>query len=666
MHGIRLAMWAMMGVFWCPAVQAQQGDQIKRLKGHTDAVLSAVISADGARIVSGSNDGTAIVWDAASGKLLQRLEGHAGGVTAVGISADGGRVLTGSLDRTARVWDAQSGELLAILKGGHFQHVHGAAISPDGKRVVTASCDHSVVLWDVASETPLQRYPNRGEVHEVAFSPDGRTFLSGCLPPGKVDHNKGKYLRLYEAQTGKLLEEFDIETVESISYFDGGRWALVLGLWKLWVLDVEARKLEPLKMSGPQVFRKISPSPDGKKLLHGGPFDTQLLEVETGKLLMRFPNGPNGDSSEAIRVVAIAPDGKWGLIAGGGRNTPWGGAAGEYEPARDADVKIVPLTGDFDPARRTPNELAKIVTGLAVMADSRRLVTSYGDGSLVWWDTASGKETGRATRVLEKSTAAVVISPDGSCAATLSDWKTVRGFDSSGKLIGTAQEQKNFRNISLALAPDGKSAFVGGWIRTISREKVPARAVAVESEVHLLDLPSGKELRTFKAPAGVIHNLAVSPDGRTLIGLCANTYGGEAAALAWEAESAKPLWKWTPAVPAPPKAMMDGLVLSADGRRAAFVYQSSVIVVEMQSGKLMTELTGLQPEIPRIAFDPDGKRIWTYGGSDVAQWDLAKGTQIGSVKLKVSLNHACIRFDEGRRVLVEAVGNRLVEHELDH
>jgi hypothetical protein len=52
------------------------------LKGHRGTVFSAAFSPDGKRIVTGSGDGTARVWDAATGEQIQALEGPRGRVTA--------------------------------------------------------------------------------------------------------------------------------------------------------------------------------------------------------------------------------------------------------------------------------------------------------------------------------------------------------------------------------------------------------------------------------------------------------------------------------------------------------------------------------------------------------------------------------------------------------
>jgi WD40 repeat protein len=67
-------------------------------------------SPDGARIVTGSDDSTARVWESATGKELARLAGHGGDVNNAAWSplppGDDGAVLivTASADRTARLW----------------------------------------------------------------------------------------------------------------------------------------------------------------------------------------------------------------------------------------------------------------------------------------------------------------------------------------------------------------------------------------------------------------------------------------------------------------------------------------------------------------------------------------------------------------------------------
>jgi WD40 repeat protein len=63
-------------------------------------------SPDSQRVVSGSSDNTARVWDAGTGQELFTLQGHTVSVYGVGFSPDGQQVVTGSADRTVKVWDA--------------------------------------------------------------------------------------------------------------------------------------------------------------------------------------------------------------------------------------------------------------------------------------------------------------------------------------------------------------------------------------------------------------------------------------------------------------------------------------------------------------------------------------------------------------------------------
>ncbi|KAG9228127.1 WD40-repeat-containing domain protein, partial [Amylocarpus encephaloides] len=83
-------------------------------------------------VVSGSNDKTVRLWDAAIGALQQRLEGHTGWVTSVAFSPNGKQVVSGSVDRTVRLWDAATGTLQQTLEG-HTDGVTSVAFSPNGK-----------------------------------------------------------------------------------------------------------------------------------------------------------------------------------------------------------------------------------------------------------------------------------------------------------------------------------------------------------------------------------------------------------------------------------------------------------------------------------------------------------------------------------------------------
>ena len=77
---------------------------VKRVLRGQERVYSAAYSPDGKSIVTASDDMTARVWDAATGKQVRELNGHEDRVWKAAFSPDGKRVITASGDGTARLW----------------------------------------------------------------------------------------------------------------------------------------------------------------------------------------------------------------------------------------------------------------------------------------------------------------------------------------------------------------------------------------------------------------------------------------------------------------------------------------------------------------------------------------------------------------------------------
>jgi WD40 repeat protein len=80
--------------------------------------------------VTASEDNTARVWDAATGKAIGELMRHEGAVSSAQFSADGQWVVTASADNTARVWDATGKAIEELMR--HEGAVYSAQFSADG------------------------------------------------------------------------------------------------------------------------------------------------------------------------------------------------------------------------------------------------------------------------------------------------------------------------------------------------------------------------------------------------------------------------------------------------------------------------------------------------------------------------------------------------------
>jgi WD40 repeat protein len=112
-----------------------------------DRLTCAVLSTDGAQLLSGGKDGSVRLWDLASGTEMVRCEGHRNPITCLAFSADGRRAVSGSKDWTVRVWDLASGRQVCVCRG--HRDVISVAFSADGSMAVSRSDDGTVRVWQL-------------------------------------------------------------------------------------------------------------------------------------------------------------------------------------------------------------------------------------------------------------------------------------------------------------------------------------------------------------------------------------------------------------------------------------------------------------------------------------------------------------------------------------
>lgn len=147
-----------------------------QLRGHGGPVRALAISGDGETAVSGSFDGSTILWSLRYDSARQVLRFHDSAVNAVALLKDG-RVATAGEDARIALWTPGNSAPDRVLEG-HTRPVVGLAVSPDGMTLASASWDGTIRLWSLAGGAPIVLEGHRQNVNGVAFTPDGKAVIS--------------------------------------------------------------------------------------------------------------------------------------------------------------------------------------------------------------------------------------------------------------------------------------------------------------------------------------------------------------------------------------------------------------------------------------------------------------------------------------------------------
>ncbi len=269
------------------------------LTGHTGAVLGVAVSADGRRVISGGQDGTVKVWDAAAGQPELTLTGHTRAVFGVAVSGDGKHIVSGSHDHTLKVWNADTGEEERTLVG-HTGTVLGVAISADGTRVVSGGTDWTVRLWDPASGQEQRTISGQSTaVLAVALSADGRRMAWAT----------GWSVKLGTAAAGceERMLNGHTDLVYRVALTPDGARAVsgsFDGTVKVWNAKTGRPELTLKGHDGP--VYGVAISADGKRIVSGGKDRTvKVWDMAAGQEVMTLKG-----HTDAVTSVAVSADGK--------------------------------------------------------------------------------------------------------------------------------------------------------------------------------------------------------------------------------------------------------------------------------------------------------------------------------------------------------------------
>lgn len=134
------------------------------MQGHTAPVSMAAWANTHNKVVTCSQDRSCIVWDVTHQialrsfpKSLQDKDAHSAAVLSCQFNCDDTQVVTASKDGTAKIWDVQFGANSVTLGGekGHTDMVVSAKYNPnDQNQVLTCSFDCKAILWDIRDRRP--------------------------------------------------------------------------------------------------------------------------------------------------------------------------------------------------------------------------------------------------------------------------------------------------------------------------------------------------------------------------------------------------------------------------------------------------------------------------------------------------------------------------------
>ncbi len=448
--------------------------------------------------------------------------------------------------------------------------IDAVAYSPDGRSFVTGDFGGKITVRD--AQTGTLRFPpvQHGQyVHSVAYSPDGRYIASG---------SSNKTIKIHSAADGKVLATLPghRDGVLSVCFSPDGR-QLLSGSYdntaRLWDLATR-RMLQEFKGHNWWVWAAEF-SPDAKRIVTAG---------QDGRAVVWQKQEVTEQPSASPQPPAPSPQPHYARL------TEFNGHGGAVYSARFSPDGTLVCTGGYDNRVMiwNPDEVQPVDIGrrLEGAADPRadHMILSGHDGPV----------------------RAVAFSPNGQLVISGSEDNTIRVWD-----VATGEGVKALRGHgspvrACAFAPDGQWVLSGGD----------------DQQARVWNVQGYQEVRVLHATAFSGHEDAVlsarfSPDGRQIV-----TASRDRTASLWDAANGKPLRRFEEGH----EFLVSGAVFFPDGQHLATgAGDNSVRIWKLAAG---TEETVLTPtgRIGTLAVSPDSKWIATGSvGTDIQIWNARTG-----------------------------------------
>lgn len=596
---------------------------------HDGPVTSVAFSFDGQTILTTSSDGTARIWDVATGQEQQRLMDPAEEISSAAFSPDGKQIVTGDRNGSIRLWDTATGQVVRQL-GSHACNISfgtggcavgSVAFSPDGKFSLSSSVEKNVRVWDVAMGKEVRRFPANDWIDSAAYGPDGKSII--------IATTNDSVAHILDATTGQEIRQLIGHTgsIQSIAYSPDRKHIITAsadGTARIWdaATGQEMHQLVLPVPNGFEYVRSAFYSPDGR-------FIVTITEVDG---TARVWDAATMQQIRQLRSFGCEVSGEFLL------------GCGVWSAAYSSDSQFI-VTGNVDGTMHiwdatTGQEVRQIgghgcigsscsVNSAAYSPDGKQIATTGDDGTARIWDAVTGQEV-RQLRGHAGHVSSASYSPDGKQIVTTGCDKIEDGpcTASSARIwdADTGQEVRQLVGHSCGDVFYGCLIFSGAY----SPDGKQIVTAAADQTARIWDAATGQEVRQLRGHTGSVRSATYSPDGLQIV-----TAGDDGTTRIWDAATGNELRQLAGQgcgdldVP-PPGCGISSAAYSPDGKQIVTAnFEGTVHIWDAVTGQEIRQLRGHSAYVQTAAFSPDGKQIITTGGDGTARiWDATTGAQL--------------------------------------
>ncbi|MEK6236127.1 MAG: hypothetical protein N2C14_15585, partial [Planctomycetales bacterium] len=480
-------------------------------EGKDPAPIEALtVSPGGKLLLAGLRNGSAILWNAATGDTFRELP------------------------HSAKVREASD------LKDG-FSPVTAVAFSPDGNRVATGANDGTIVVWELDTEAAVVTSGHRGAVYSLAFSSlanNSKWLASGS---GGSRDFEAKIWDLSD-NDGKLLYHFNkngdkhFDAIRSVAFSPDNKILATASADKnviLWMIPADKdKKMQTVTLSDPELkgnthkgaVYDVAFSADGKWIATGG-YDklTRLWSADSRDGNWLIPTGSNQDKfASPIRRYVLAGH------AGQVRSTAFHKEQFLVTGSMDNTAKVWKLGSKSGPrlVKTLRGHARPVASAVFDPHDPNRVFTGSHDGFAKVWNVPKYHEQFRLDGHGGQEVLFAAFNRSGDRVVTSGLDRTARVWNThTGVLEQTLQEGHTDRVMAVDFAPDG----------------VHGLATSQDGSVRVWNLRTGDEIavlkghhRAFRGEDGeikrpvVVPAAAFSPNGKWIV-----TAGDDRAVKLW-------------------------------------------------------------------------------------------------------------------------------------